>query len=277
MQRQPVVANRFYPGSRRELAAVLQDLFPTYALTDKPSLVMVPHAGYIFSAATAAEALAGLRLPKTVVILCPNHTGMGTSPFGVWPEGDWLTPLGSVPVDAKMADALCSADVFSKDEPAHMQEHSIEVVLPFLQYMAGDCVPQIVPICVSTQNPAYISLAASVLAEKAGNGLRDGSILLIASSDMNHYEDEETTQIKDRRALECVLAQDADELLARCRAEHITMCGAAPMALALKTLAIVRGDKAPSRPARLTGHTTSGRAAHDYEHVVGYAGVRVYL
>lgn len=275
MLRKPAFAGFFYPAQKEQLSAILDQAFPEYALADRPSLVMVPHAGFVFSVATAAEALSGVHLPDTVIILCPSHTGLG-SPLGVWPGDAWRTPLGAVNIDKELGDELCRNGIFEKDYQCHLREHAIEVVLPLLQYMRSDNPPLIVPVCIGTNDPATLKMAAASLAEEAGEGIQNGSVLLIVSSDMNHYEDEETTIRKDSRALECVLEQDGEALLERCAAEHITMCGAAPMALALMTLEKIRNGKTPALPARLTGHTTSGAVNNDFEHVVGYAGVRVY-
>lgn len=275
MLRKSAFAGFFYPKQKEQLSAILDQVFPDYALADRPSLVMVPHAGFVFSVATAAEALSGVHLPDTVIILCPSHTGLG-SQLGVWPGDAWLTPLGSVNIDKDLSVELYRNGIFEKDYQCHLREHAIEVVLPLLQFMRSGNPPLIVPVCVGTNDPATLKMAAADLAEVAGEGILNGSVLLIVSSDMNHYEDEETTIRKDSRALECVLEEDGEALLERCAAEHITMCGAAPMALALMTLEKLRDGKKPARPARLTGHTTSGAVNNDFEHVVGYAGVRVY-
>ncbi len=275
MLRKSAFAGFFYPKQKEQLSAILDQVFPDYALADRPSLVMVPHAGFVFSVATAAEALSGVHLPDTVIILCPSHTGLG-SQLGVWPGDAWITPLGSVNIDKDLGDKLCHNGIFEKDYQCHLREHAIEVVLPLLQFMRSGNPPLIVPVCVGTNDPATLKMAAAGLAEAAGEEIQNGSVLLIVSSDMNHYEDEETTIKKDRRALECVLEEDGEALLERCAAEHITMCGAAPMSLALMTLDKIRNGKKPARPARLTGHTTSGAINNDFEHVVGYAGVRVY-
>ncbi|MDO5536841.1 MAG: AmmeMemoRadiSam system protein B [Desulfovibrionaceae bacterium] len=278
--RRPAVAGRFYPGDAKSLAALVDSLFPDGApqaeAADTPCAVMAPHAGYVFSGQAAALALAGTRLPETLILLCPNHTGLG-HPLGVWPDGAWETPLGAVPVNAELAESLCARGLFAKDTRSHLREHSLEVELPLLQRMAPDSPPSIVPVCVGTQDPRALAMAGGILADVCGQGIRDGSTGILISSDMNHYEDEETTMAKDERALECVLAQEPGALLERCRRERITMCGCGPMALALFCLRALRGTSGPSAPARLVCHTTSGKAFGDYARVVGYASVRVYL
>ncbi len=274
--RRPAVAGRFYPGDAAAIAAYLDGLLAADEASDRPAVVMAPHAGWIFSGPTAAAALRGARPPQTLVMLCPNHTGLG-QPLGVWPEGAWETPLGRVMVDDDLAGRLCDRDLFARDTASHAREHSLEVLLPFVQRLDPDRVPAVVPVCVGTQNPRVLALAGAVLAAEIGRGLEDGTVGILVSSDMNHYEDEATTLAKDARALDCVLGEDPDALLDRCRRERITMCGCGPMAMALHCLRALRGGRLPARPARLLGHTTSGQASGDFEHVVGYAAVRLYL
>ena len=164
--RSPVVANQFYPGSREALESMLDELFRPFAgkrPASAPFIFMLPHAGYIFSGFTAAATLEGVRLPERLVILCPNHTGYGR-PFGVWPDGKWLTPLGSVDVDADMASRLTEAGLFEADLLSHEREHSIEVELPFLQHVTGGKTPLITPVCIGTQNPSALESAGSILA-----------------------------------------------------------------------------------------------------------------
>ena len=177
---------------------------------------MLPHAGHVYSGRVIGATLAHVRLPRTVFLLCPNHTGLGT-PLSVWPAGAWQTPLGPVPVDGEMARLLCEADEdFSADVMGHVREHSIEVLLPFLQVCAGDAPLHVVPVCVGTGQAPVLRTAGQRLArvlERCRS--RDGQRpLLLVSSDMNHYEDQRTTLRKDDLALDAALKGDADALLA---------------------------------------------------------------
>ena len=288
-----VVAGRFYPARPEDLQAVISSCFakaggeahteagtardaaPNSSL-DTPCMLMLPHAGYIFSAPVAAATLSNVQLPQTLIILCPNHTGYGRSRFGVWTQGTWETPLGAVPVDQDLAGRLAAHAPFADDRLCHLQEHAIEVQLPLLQFLCRNRQElSIVPVCIASHNLADLSRAAQVMASEAGAGLRSGSIGILVSSDMNHYEDEKTTLRKDQAALDFVLAEDAEGLLACCARQGITMCGAGPMALGLLTLQALRTT--PARSARLIAHTTSGQVSGDVERVVGYAGVRFYL
>lgn len=287
--RKSVVAGRFYPGTAKDLQGMIAmclsgastffgpDAQPKKDALDTPCMLMLPHAGYIFSAPVACAALLGTRLPKTVILLCPNHTGYGRSRFGVWSDGAWETPLGLVPVNADLAQKLAAKKPFAADTLCHMKEHSIEVELPLLQAMATKQGTDfdIVPVCIASQTNADLKAAGLALAEVAGDAIVKGEVGIVVSSDMNHYENEKTTMAKDNLALEKVLAEDARGLLETCAQNCITMCGAGPMALALHALRAIR--LVPTRKAWLVAHETSGRVAGDFEKVVGYAGVRFYL
>ncbi|QCC86306.1 AmmeMemoRadiSam system protein B [Desulfovibrio desulfuricans] len=297
-ERAPVVAGRFYPAAPDELQTEARSWLTagkTYAATApldtgrSPSAslrgFMLPHAGYAYCGKVLGAALAspwegttaGACLPERLVILCPNHTGRG-APLGVWPEGAWRTPLGNVPVDAAMAAALCGAGGFEPDLQSHLDEHSIEVLLPFLQ-----CLPpphgktgalrSITPVCVGTMQHDALLQAGLALAEALRQcGQQGAGVGVIVSSDMNHFEDQESTMHKDSLALSQALACDPEGLLAVVQRNRITMCGAAPMALALFA-AHALGDPW----AELCMYDTSATASGDTRRVVGYAGLRFGL
>ena len=274
--RQPVVAGRFYPGNSEVLRKVVRDFLAATAESALPGRsrkawgCMLPHAGYVFSGAVAGATLDGLTLPRRLVILCPNHTGRG-QPLGVWPAGAWLTPLGQVPVDEALAGALTTAGGgFSPDTHAHLGEHSIEVVLPFLQLAARGPFA-VVPVCVGTRHPGALARAGEALASVLARP-ENADVGVVVSSDMNHYEDVRRTEQKDALALERALAADPDGLLRVVEEADISMCGAAPLAIALhaaRRLGEVRVE--------LAAHDTSATASGDTQHVVGYAGLRLYL
>lgn len=279
--RRPVVAGRFYPGDPEALAAEVDGYVgasrardaagadsPADAGDSRPRAVMLPHAGYVYCGAVIGAVLAGAELPRTLVLLGPNHTGAG-APLSVWPEGAWLTPLGPVPVDGGLAARIHSRRPFAADVAAHAGEHSLEVLLPFLQRLPGG-VPRIVPICVGVGDPDVLRAAGGILADAVRES-GEGDVAFVVSSDMNHYESESATLEKDDAALERVLACDPDGLLEVVARRRISMCGAAPMALALSALKSL--SDAPLR-ARLVMHDTSATVSGDAAHCVGYAGVR---
>lgn len=269
--RQPVVAGRFYPGQPAALKSQVDDFLlqnKTAASEVKsPWAVMLPHAGYVYCGDVLGKTLAGQKLPPKLVILCPNHTGFGKM-LGVWPQGAWLTPLGPVMVAESLAKEIIeSGGGFEADAQSHLREHSIEVILPFLQEQSGDF--SIVPVCVGTQNPQALARAGLALAGVLRNHPDAG---IVVSSDMNHYESERDTILKDEKALAMALAADPDNLLRVVGAEKISMCGAGPLALALYAARDLGGAQ-----VELVAHETSGKTSGDYEHTVGYAGLRIYL
>lgn len=280
MLRSPVVAGRFYAGTAEALASDVALCMKEGAAvaaavppgSEQPVAVMLPHAGHVYCGRVIGATLSGVRLPRLLVLLCPNHTGRGT-PLSVWPGGAWRTPLGDVPCDDAFIASLTARAPFAADSLAHMGEHSLEVLLPFLQCLPGT-ESVIVPVCVGTAQPAVLRAAGVVLAELLAG--RDDAAFVV-SSDMNHYEPEKVTCIKDRAALDRVLALDPDGLLDIVARHGITMCGAAPMALALYALhALHDASGRPLPQAAVLLHETSARASGDTTHCVGYAGVRFW-
>lgn len=271
--RKAIVAGKFYPGQKNALEQEVRsylDAGEEWAKGRQAGdvwAVMLPHAGHIFCGRIIGETLAGVHLPERLIIFCPNHTGYGL-PLGVWPEGAWLTPLGEVEVDKKLADELLESDGgYQADLASHLGEHSIEVLLPFLQTTIKN--PKIAPVTVGTRNPALLKRAGRGLAEtlkKRGNE----NVGVIISSDMNHYESHRTTLAKDELALERAKAGDPDGLLRVTEANNISMCGAGPLAIALyaaKDLGYAGVD--------LIDHDTSGPISGDFDHTVGYAGLHL--
>lgn len=277
--RQPVVAGRFYPGApgalRREVRRLLTKApAPAPVAPFEAWGCMLPHAGYVYSGAVAGATLAGLELPRRLVVLCPNHTGRGQA-LGVWPGGAWLTPLGPVSVDEVLARALAGTGAgFSPDVHSHLGEHSIEVLLPFLQEAPGAQSPEgprIVPVCVGTRHAGALARAGEALGDLLARPENAG-VGLVVSSDMNHYEDMQTTGRKDALALERALAADPEGLMRVVDEADISMCGAAPLALALHA-----GRRLGRLRVELAAHDTSATASGDTAHTVGYAGLRLWL
>jgi hypothetical protein len=225
---------------------------------------MVPHAGYRFSGRVAGAVYGRLRLPRRIVLLGPRHYPKG-KPRAILSEGLWETPLGRAEIDSELAHELMhSWPTLSEDEVAHRDEHAIEVQLPFLQCLAGDF--RFVPIALGALHFSELEslgiAVASVIARK------NEPVLLVASSDMNHYESDEATRRKDSLALNKMLALDARGLYDVVRSEGISMCGAGPavsVLIAANLLGATRAD--------LVRYGTSGDVNGDRREVVGYAGV----
>lgn len=275
--RPPAVAGRFYPADPTELRAVVATLLadarrsadpPVSPSARPPIAVIVPHAGYLYSGPTAAATFARVAVPGLVLILAPNHTGILEAKRGVslWEAGAFRTPLGEVPVDADAARALLeiAKGLVEIDHDAHRGEHAVEVELPFLQILRSDV--RIVPLVIAWDawEPA------KVLGELLARFVQDAGapVLLLASSDLNHYEPARVSEKKDAMALEAVRALDGAELLARCKRERISMCGRGPAAV---VLAAARALGA--KHAEVVDYRHSGWVSGDNARVVGYAGV----
>lgn len=271
--RPPAVAGLFYPSHPRELVTLISDLLtaaradPEYAPAAAAHAVVAPHAGYIYSGPTAAAVFARIKIPSTVVIVAPNHTGVLETAGGasLWERGAFRTPLGDVPIaDAWAERLLQKSRLVGVDHAAHRAEHAVEVELPFLQYLRPDV--RIVPLVLAWDDWESCRALGTALAEL----IRDGTepVLLVASSDLNHYEAAAISEQKDARALEAVAALDGAELLARCRREHITMCGRAATATVLAAAKALGADR-----AHVVDYRHSGVASGDDTRVVGYGGV----
>lgn len=267
-KRHPVVAGQFYPGQEpalaRQVAALLGDAGPRE--TAPTVLAMVPHAGYVYSGAVAGRTLGQANLADRIVLLGPNHTGRGRR-LAVWPDGAWAIPGRLVPVDEELTEGLLAADSrLTADMEAHLGEHSLEVVLPFLAATNPSC--RVVPVAVSEPDPRVLAEVAEAMAGVLVG--REGPISIVVSSDMSHYIPHESAKKRDSQALERILALDPQGLFEVVRSQGITMCGVLPMVLGL-TLAKALG----ATQAVLAAYATSGEVSGDYHQVVGYAGVLV--
>ncbi|HEV2722136.1 MAG TPA: AmmeMemoRadiSam system protein B [Thermoanaerobaculia bacterium] len=265
--RPPAVAGQFYEGTperlRRQVAQCL-DANPEPAAKEPFLGAVVPHAGLMYSGHVAGAFYKSAALPKRYVILCPNHTGLGHF-AAINREGAWRTPLGDVKIDTVLADALMQRCPFlTEDSKAHAREHSLEVQLPFLQALAADFT--FVPICLATHNYA--------LCEEIGNDIaevvRGKDIGILASSDLNHYEEQQTTLRKDQLAIDEVVELDPRGLWDTVDEHGVSMCGFIPT-----TVMLVAAKKLGATRARLLKHATSGDINGDYGHVVGYAAILV--
>jgi MEMO1 family protein len=270
--RTPAVAGRFYPGRAEELLRVVRGYISageSLALISAIGCV-APHAGYIYSGGVAGALYSRLSIPKRCVILCPNHTGKGV-PLAIMASASWQTPLGEVKADRGTADRLLKRfPSLREDDAAHRSEHAIEVQLPFLLALQPEL--QIVPIALGTSDFEVLRGLGEALADViAGQEEDEGErTLIVASSDMNHYESDAITRVKDRKAIECVLALDARALWEVVMSEDISMCGFGPT-VAMLTAAKLLGASS----ATLVKYATSGDVSGDYNSVVGYAGISV--
>ncbi len=262
--REPAVAGYFYPRSPEGLRQEISN-YTTQAGEKLSALAcVVPHAGYIYSGHVAGAVYGRLQLPGRFVILCPNHTGYGR-PLAIMTEGAWQTPLGQAQIDHELAQALCRAcPLLEQDDMAHRGEHAIEVQLPFLQAALSEFT--FVPIAVGTAR--FEPLQA--LGEAMAGVLRQESrrIMLISSSDMNHYEPDDVTRVKDRKAIDQILALDPRGLYDVVMEQSISMCGFAPTVASLTAAKLLGATS-----AEVIKYATSADVSGDRSAVVGYAGV----
>lgn len=268
--RRPAVAGQFYPADARELRALVENFEAEVEAEPQPArAVIVPHAGLIYSGGCAAQVFGRLSYPPVLVILAPNHTGLVGSRGGasLWARGAFDTPLGRVPIAEDFASALAErCDLVEHDPDAHWNEHAVEVELPFVAMHAPES--SIVPIVLAWEDWDRCVRLADALAGLVKEWPED--VLLVASSDMTHFEQASRAAEKDRVALSAIERLDGEQLLAACAREHITMCGRAPAAVvieAARQLGATRGE--------LVDYRHSGQVTGDDSRVVAYAGVIV--
>lgn len=266
MIRQPAAAGTFYPRGKDELLKQLKTIIPSHRQPE-PSLGLIsPHAGYVYSGAIAGQLIADTELPQQIVLLGPNHHGVGEK-AAICSEGSWHTPLGDVPIAEDLAGHLLQhCSLLKSDQLAHRFEHSIEVQVPLLQYLQPDL--QIVPICLGSGSLSnWIGLGKDI-----GRALNDWpqNVLVIASSDMNHFLSADETRRLDRLAIDAAQALDPELLYRTVRDNDISMCGVIPAVVMLQA-ALDRG----ATECRLVRYGHSGEVNGDLSRVVGYAALRV--
>ncbi len=266
--RPPAVAGRFYPAQpeilKRDLDEYMSPVADSSSMVEGALGCVVPHAGYMYSGHVAGAVYRKLPMRSSYVILCPNHTGRG-EPLAIMSCGAWQTPLGEVQVDQTLAGVLRDSCHLLKEDPeAHSAEHSLEVQLPFLQRRVKDF--RFVPIAVGVGDYATLESLGHSVAHTIQIAAKP--VMIIASSDMNHFEPDHITRIKDRKAIDKILALDPQGLHDVVRGEQISMCGYGPT-IAMLTAAMDLGAK----KAELVKYATSADTSGDRSAVVGYAAM----
>jgi AmmeMemoRadiSam system protein B len=281
MIRQPAVAGHFYKGSSEALKKQVASFINPDAERRKALGILSPHAGLIYSGAVAGAVYSGIELPDTVVLIGPNHTGLG-APVSIMCEGTWETPLGTVDIDETLARAILSKSPrIHEDSLAHLREHSLEVQLPFIQYFKKSL--KIVPIqmldtrletCADVGRAVGEAVKERMKGKGQGTGKGNKSetpqVLIVASSDMSHYERAAVAKEKDYKAIRHILALDPEGLYSTVKNYGITMCGYGPAVAMLTACKALGASK-----AELIKYANSGDVSGDYEQVVGYAGIVV--
>lgn len=266
MHRTPAVAGRFYDGTSSGLRKQVEQ----YVASGQPVMdavgIMVPHAGLIYSGSVAGQVYSSISMPKTFIMLGPNHTGLGPA-ISLMDDAAWEVPTGSLTIDRRLAGRILQATSLAvRDTQAHAYEHSLEVQIPFIAHFSRDV--SIIPIAIMTASYDSCRELAEAIA-KAIQGA-DYSVTILASSDMSHYVPDKVARQKDGKAIEKILALDPRGLYDTVMHERISMCGVLP-AMVMLIAAQLLGAK----NARLISYMTSGDVSGDYDSVVGYAGIVV--
>jgi len=275
--RHPSQAGAFYAGTAQSLKAQIEGCFthrfgpgklPTVTEDGPRNVVglICPHAGYMYSGPVAAHAYYNLATdgkPEVVVIFGPNHTGRGSA-LALMNEGVWRTPLGDVKIDTLTAKQIVDESrIVDIDDSAHTFEHSIEVQLPFLQYLYGSTF-KFVPICFLMQDLE----SSREVGRAVAKALSGKNSLIIASTDMTHYEPHEQAQRKDKMAIDAVAKMDEELYYSTVESQNISTCGYGP------TVAVITAAKLlGAKRAQLLCYKTSGDVISDFSSVVGYASM----
>ena len=265
--RKPVFSGRFYPQDAPAINKAIGGFLKSKPESKLKALgCILPHAGYVYSGKVAATTLSRVDIPEKIILLGPNHTGNGAA-CSIMADGIWQTPLGEVRIDKRLAGLILSASKHLEiDSAAHQDEHSLEVELPMLQYFKDSF--EIVPIAFILQELNILQEIGKDIAKAIKGSDYKDRIMLLASSDMTHYEADSQARVKDKKAIEAILALDEERLMREISRYDISMCGYAPvivMLSAVKALGAKSGE--------LALYQTSGDITGDKSSVVGYAGI----
>jgi hypothetical protein len=260
--RLPAVAGRFYPNNPAELTSAVREYAKPQPLLERVKVCLVPHAGYMYSGHVAGAVFSRISLPKKVIILGVRHFPRG-EPIATISSGAWRTPLGDASIDETLASALHKeCPLLREDRVAHSTEHSIEVQLPFLQVLSPGFA--FVPIALGTVRYDDLVAVGEALARVL---VANPEVLLLTTSDLNHYENDATTRVKDKKAIDQVQAFNPRGLYDVCAKENISMCGLGPTVAMLTALRAFN-----AKEATLVRYATSADISGDTSSVVGYAG-----
>ena len=267
MDRKAVVAGHFYAREKDALLEMLKQLIPLNAAKKSVLGVVLPHAGFSYSGGVVGKTIASIQVPDKIIILGPNHTGQG-QPYSLVSSGVWNTPLGEIEIDADLAGKLLAASsLLIEDETAHIYEHSIEVILPFIQFINPRA--KIIPVVISDfKNEGFKKVGediAKVISESSND------VLIIASTDFTHYEPQPEAEKKDAAVIEAIVGLNPDKMLEIVQEQKISMCGFGPVSVMLNACKLLQ-----AKNGKLIQYQTSGDISGDYDSVVGYAGIVIH-
>ena len=266
MRREPAVANQFYPGREEDLKKDISSRMKPGKGEQKKEKVLAlvsPHAGYMYSGNVAGAVYTVADITKEVIVMGPNHHGLG-APFAVMNQGTWHMPWGDMNINEELANLLIEESRWLRaDVQAHIQEHSVEVQLPFIHYIKPDA--EFVPIVLGRADFRTCEEIGTAIARAIKKFAKP--VVVIASTDMTHYESQEQAQQKDQLAIERISAFDPAGLLKIVDENNISMCGVIPT-----TITLIAAKELGATTANLISYATSGDVSGDYSYVVGYAG-----
>jgi len=274
MIRRAIVAGAFYEGERGRLEKQLKECFEGITREQNENVLgaVVPHAGYLYSGRVSGAVYSRITIPETFIIIGPNHYGLGKK-FAVMKEGIWRTPIGDVKIDSILAKEILSNSKFLEEDcTAHSREHSIELQLPFLQYLSKDF--QFVPIVTIGHETRICEDIGNSIAKSIQKINKE--VMIIASSDLTLYEPEDIANRKDKEILSAIFELNGKELIRKAKELNLAPLGgqyghsfipAAIMLIACKALG--------AKEVELVRYMTSGDVIKDYTTVVSYAGILV--
>ncbi|MDD5292396.1 MAG: AmmeMemoRadiSam system protein B [Candidatus Omnitrophica bacterium] len=266
MVRRPIVADKFYPGSKNLLEKQIRS-FTKENLQENALACIMPHAGYMYSGAVATQTASSVKIKKNIILLGPSHTGLGNR-FSIMSKGKWQTPLGEIDINCSIAEIIKKEyPAVKEDETAHAYEHSLEVELPILQMLSKADFSIVPLVLMPAEKSEYEKISQAIYNALSELKIKDET-LIVASSDMTHYETQESAKKKDALAIEAILNLDEDLLMERVKKYDISMCGYVPV-----VITIMAAKKLGAKKAKLIKYQTSGDISGDYEAVVGYAGI----
>ena len=266
MIRRPVVAGSFYTGTKSILERELNQYITITQSKKKVIGLVAPHAGYIFSGHCAGKGYGMIQIPQTVIILGVNHHGFG-HPYAIDGNDSWNTPLGDIDIDIELRDKLIKeSEIFGIDSAAGNREHSLEVQVPFIQFLNPQA--KILPITISSLNIHELITGGKEIAS-AIKGNND--VLIVASTDMSHYISAERAKDKDKKAIDKIIERDPQGLFNTVARERISMCGVSPTAMMLAA-----ANQLGASQAQIIDYTNSGVVSGDFQQVVAYLSAIIF-
>lgn len=266
MIRKASVAGIFYPGDGEALRTELDQLIQFSDTRKKVVGLVSPHAGYVYSGGCAGKGFGLVEIPDSVIIIGVNHRGLG-EPLTIDGHDHWNTPLGDCEIDDDLRSRLVeNSEVFTIDSQAGLEEHSLEVQVPFIQYLNPRA--RILPIMVASLEIDRLIQAG----REIGDCLKtQPSVLMVASTDMSHYIDAGTAEKEDNRAIEKISALDPEGLYEVVVERRISMCGMSATVIMLKAAL-----EAGATSTEMVEYTHSGKVSGDLNQVVAYLSMLVY-